>query len=1080
MSRKEAINTFTDGLISDLNPINTPNTVLTDCLNGTLITYDGNEYTLQNDKGNFPLKDCKLPENYIPVGVKEYGDILYIVSYNPITKHVQIGSYPSPDSIIDEFDLQGTNSEATDGTYDNALKYSVDSLWTQIGQSPYNGQINYSELTEVLERLKLFYGTPPDKFKLNPGDMYKLVITDGQNNNPSYISNLDLGTFEGIEFYIFDENRKPYDITNNVEVNTDDQVYTNWKVPGYMATKLRFGQVDDFKVNTRKVIVPTYHVEGQSAVKELSLNFQYFISDYLYNNHITQTQSALKVKIQVYNQYGNIETAGNISINNGIQSVDKVVDLKNGTFCYYSNWTLSTSHQFNTNDVITLKITPYVEQNNRMVFYDKFERILTFDLSQKGNVNDFAIGEGVWRYTVDDKLVLYFDTSGIQETSVMSQDVELQYKIKRVSELSTSQAITSWASSTEGWSIMYDWNVVGDSILRIDFDPWTGVIDLSKIYAEDYYRIAFRFVNPENNGVLRQSITKTILATELLNGNSAKRYDQIYFDEWINNYSDHIKNKYVNVNARIDELNQTTFIEKDAYYNIWMSAGHVKDYPTFKSILDEIDTTTNPNPEFVITGGINFNTTIDYTSNLELPIGPLWQGLSSTINYTDSSHKEVSSTTGKVDNTNPATENQVNKLEKKLRYSLKDSSIVNTLCNFKYEPINISPQDEVTIEANGIYENQISSSGGPDPDLDLKVCGVAVSRLLKDSSSYFDKASTLLLSKLSDYDMLFLTISMKKQVTGEGDESNPNYNSLRFKTGDTIYSQGDTIYACASNSTGSDTYYGVIKIKDASSGKTKLLFIPIGSVSETLDTSNTSTFGNYGWNAVVTASGSKSVNYALLLTWAQNIKHLKGDGTKVIGGFYKAVEKKSDTNTPIIYITTSPYLSFSSWTYLSKNLFLESERSLISADDNFFKTKGNPNQISLFSGISFSEQTTELMYSGSTSELDELLNDEKTAIAERNAQVSEESLDASEDIYLNRYKDDPDIDLFIDETDPNGLNIIVKFLNKQLTSDTPVMFITTDHWNPPKYNGAQFANGVYTQYNYIGVVESGVTINPNS
>ena len=52
MARKEAVNTFTDGMISDLNPISTPNTVLTDCLNGTLITYDGNEYSLQNDKGN--------------------------------------------------------------------------------------------------------------------------------------------------------------------------------------------------------------------------------------------------------------------------------------------------------------------------------------------------------------------------------------------------------------------------------------------------------------------------------------------------------------------------------------------------------------------------------------------------------------------------------------------------------------------------------------------------------------------------------------------------------------------------------------------------------------------------------------------------------------------------------------------------------------------------------------------------------------------------------------------------------------------------------------------------------------------
>lgn len=74
MMRQEANNTFNDGLIQDLNPINTPNTVLTDSLNATIVTYDGNEFNLQNDRGNYPLQYCKLNPNYIPVGVKEYAD----------------------------------------------------------------------------------------------------------------------------------------------------------------------------------------------------------------------------------------------------------------------------------------------------------------------------------------------------------------------------------------------------------------------------------------------------------------------------------------------------------------------------------------------------------------------------------------------------------------------------------------------------------------------------------------------------------------------------------------------------------------------------------------------------------------------------------------------------------------------------------------------------------------------------------------------------------------------------------------------------------------------------------------------
>jgi hypothetical protein len=97
MSKELKSNTFGGGLMMDLHPISTPNSVLTDNLNGTIITYDGNEQVLQNDMGNYRLKDCKLSSNYIPIGLKEYAGILYIVSYNPLDDSVEIGTYPSPE-----------------------------------------------------------------------------------------------------------------------------------------------------------------------------------------------------------------------------------------------------------------------------------------------------------------------------------------------------------------------------------------------------------------------------------------------------------------------------------------------------------------------------------------------------------------------------------------------------------------------------------------------------------------------------------------------------------------------------------------------------------------------------------------------------------------------------------------------------------------------------------------------------------------------------------------------------------------------------------------------------------------------
>ena len=104
--KQNATNEFKDGLNLDLHPIVTPNTVLTDNLNGTFITYNGNEFCLQNDRGNEYASS--LSEGYTPIGIKEYNGILYIVSVNG--NKTEIGTYPS---------LENTSS-------DDASFYNID------------------------------------------------------------------------------------------------------------------------------------------------------------------------------------------------------------------------------------------------------------------------------------------------------------------------------------------------------------------------------------------------------------------------------------------------------------------------------------------------------------------------------------------------------------------------------------------------------------------------------------------------------------------------------------------------------------------------------------------------------------------------------------------------------------------------------------------------------------------------------------------------------------------------------------------------------------------------------------------
>ena len=102
MQRQEQTNTFQDGIISDTHPLSTTNSAMTDALNATIVTYNGNEMILQNDMGNAKLfeddkqtKPVKLTKGFEPIGVKEHGGILYIASIDK-EGNFELGSFPGP------------------------------------------------------------------------------------------------------------------------------------------------------------------------------------------------------------------------------------------------------------------------------------------------------------------------------------------------------------------------------------------------------------------------------------------------------------------------------------------------------------------------------------------------------------------------------------------------------------------------------------------------------------------------------------------------------------------------------------------------------------------------------------------------------------------------------------------------------------------------------------------------------------------------------------------------------------------------------------------------------------------------
>ena len=258
MARQEVISVFSDGLMTDLNPINTPKSVLTDCLNGTLVTYNGNEFILQNDMGNYKLENCKLPTNFIPVGIKGYADILYIVSYNPISKEVEIGSYPAPQSIFVIEDQQTV--DASDA--DLCPFYFGETVG---GKEQGKSFIRYNDIIDQQKHPLFIFidGANEDTYKLYPGDEFKLDEID-----VDYLKNNNYFIYQHLNFYVIDSDNKLYDLDDAEIYSTEginEQGFKKvfWETPGWLAAQYDLFVPDKFNLNVRSMTVPSV-LEKQS------------------------------------------------------------------------------------------------------------------------------------------------------------------------------------------------------------------------------------------------------------------------------------------------------------------------------------------------------------------------------------------------------------------------------------------------------------------------------------------------------------------------------------------------------------------------------------------------------------------------------------------------------------------------------------------------------------------------------------------------------------------------------------------------------------------------------------------------
>lgn len=276
-----AKSTFGDGLLMDFAPDNTQATCLTHALNATLLTMNGNELSLQNDMGNGRVETAYLPEGYIPVGTCEFGDIIYIVSYNPITNKSQIGCFPSPERNISSEELSGVKTQfnleeftkSTDFGFRETISNSVKKVIYDNSLNPGDKFIVHSgDIHDNILRISDYgnkshiVGAFPKQFKIN-------VVAIEDSGKINYLNN-DLKWYD--DFYINQEstnNSNKPDIDSYRNILSSGYSVFQSKVSGKLAILIELERIQNFS-STYEVLKSSS--KQTDSIEPTNVNFQQY------------------------------------------------------------------------------------------------------------------------------------------------------------------------------------------------------------------------------------------------------------------------------------------------------------------------------------------------------------------------------------------------------------------------------------------------------------------------------------------------------------------------------------------------------------------------------------------------------------------------------------------------------------------------------------------------------------------------------------------------------------------------------------------------------------------------------------
>lgn len=590
--KREVVNTFDEGMIRDLNPINMPPKALTDCLNGTLVTYDDNELSLQNDKGNYPLRNCRLPEGYVPVGVQEYAGILYIISYNPIEDKVQVGSYPTPAELSSS---AGTPATFTINVLDNIDTGSV---------------YTYEKFSDDNKQTILIGSGGENNWITYPGDEY--ILTPLSITAPAYY-----------EYSLIDSDHNITNISSLIKTtnnNTFKKVL--WKKAGWVAVTPKLPNILDFNIN-----VGNLRIIGGTKLK------------YSFNVQIESDRDDLLNYLGITFITKNYETpsggtAGWTTQEEEFTSTGSKLNklsLPNGRTVYYFNLNSEVTLS-GESAVVPFTFKPYILYNSNKHYYKSHEKTLSVNTDDRISASDIKLGEDIFKYSIIQKatdasqgyIEFTVSTSNLDSLAILDGEYVLEYKISK-----RNWTNATWTATSGDWIELDGFNAFGTNAIPVYTSVFnsTNEANSEKLFAEDLYKIQLRIKDADNE-TYPNSDGKSFVTyvTELMDGISVNKCTEVIIEDFIDKYPSTFKEKKATLTFTNAEFTEDCEIVPSNGYELFIRGtnfcgGKYTRAFTETSIKNTIGDSVKLNVNTVMSG------TPSVTSDASILAGPLWKAL---------------------------------------------------------------------------------------------------------------------------------------------------------------------------------------------------------------------------------------------------------------------------------------------------------------------------------------------------------------------------------------------------------------------------------------------------------------------